>query len=114
MQRSQATKQDIERAPDLDTIIRFLMTEYADPARVLELYYWSLEPGLLDIIRGVMALPKQPRAAVQAFLAMAPNPKLVDSKIDNFGRLTLFSPQVAETLATVRDALQRDAAPAAG
>jgi hypothetical protein len=39
----------------------------------------------------VIALPKQSRACVQAFLAMAPDAKLVHTKADNFGRLTLFS-----------------------
>ena len=91
-------------APDLQTIVRALVMEYAEPAHVLELYYWSREPGLLDIIRAVMALPKQSRACVRAFLAMAPDPKLVRTKADDFGRLTLFSSQVAETLASAREA----------
>jgi hypothetical protein len=77
-------------APDLNTIIHALMMEFAESARVLELYYWSQEPGLVDIIRAVMALPKQSRTSVQAFLARAPDLKRVHTKVDDFGHLTLF------------------------
>ena len=98
----------VSRPMDISSIVRTLMTEHADPARVLELYYWCQEPGLVDAIRALVALPKKSRAALQAFLVMVENPRLVSATVDQFGRLTLFSPQVAETVALLRAVVKDD------
>jgi hypothetical protein len=49
-------------------LIDTLVAECRDPARLLELYYWSTEPGLLPIIRGFASLPRETRARLEQFL----------------------------------------------
>jgi hypothetical protein len=92
---------------DIASVVRSLVTDYAEPARILELYYWSQEPGLPELIRALMALPPAQRAALQSFFAMISDPNFVSATIDPAGGLTLFSPDVAEALAATRNARQK-------
>ncbi len=50
-----------------------------DPARLMELYYWSQEPGLLEIIRAVSAMPQATRAGVGGRLVGVERPALARS-----------------------------------
>ena len=71
----------------------------------MEIYYWSQEPGLSNVIRAYMSLPKRTRSVLGAFWRMAENPRLVSATIDERGRLALFSPEIVDTLAVVRKAV---------
>ncbi len=73
---------------------------------MLELYYWSKEPGLLDIIRGIAAMPEQARAALESFVAMASEPKSVSATLDARGVLQLSSSDVARTVALAQCAAE--------
>ena len=71
-----------------------------------ELYYWSKEPGLLDVIRGIAAMPEQTRGALETFIALASEPKSVTASLDARGVLQLSSADVARTAALARCAAE--------
>jgi hypothetical protein len=50
-------------------LINMLAAERCDPARLLELYYWSSDPGLLPIIRKFAALSREARSEIELLLA---------------------------------------------
>jgi hypothetical protein len=69
------------------------------PAGLLELYYWSREPGMIDIVRALAAMPEPTRAACEAFIALAGDPRQIEATLDPRGGLTLASPEVSKTIA---------------
>jgi alkylhydroperoxidase family enzyme len=93
-------------APDdearLSSVARALIVEHPDPATLLEIYYWSQEPGLGQTIRAYMSLPKRTRSVLRAFWQMAGNPHHISATIDERGRLELSSPQIVDTLTLLR------------
>lgn len=92
----------------LNEDLRNLFANCRDPVRLIELYYWSREPGLIDIIRGIVAMPDETRAAVEAFFAMAQEPEAIAAKFDPRGRLSLASPDVDRALAIAQHLLACD------
>ena len=80
-------------------LIRILLAGCDNPARALELDYWSREPGLLEIIRGIVMMPDQARATIEAFLLLARNTSSVSAGLDQRGVLTLASAQAAQSVA---------------
>lgn len=79
-----------------------------DLARLRELYYWSSEPGFLEIIRTLAAMPETGRAAVEAFVSMAHDASSIIASLDPQGRLTMTSPQVAHTIAIAQHCADYD------
>lgn len=65
-------------------LIDQLVAECRDPARLLELYYWSTEPGLLPIIRGFASLPRETQARLELFLWPA-EPSAANTQIAKTG-----------------------------
>jgi len=88
-----------------------------DPARVMELYYWSEEPGLLEIIRAIAAMPEATREALESFISISGDPDSVVASWGATGRLSLESRGVGETLSVIKylindpDALIRKSEP---
>lgn len=80
-------------------LIRTLVAGCGSTAAVLELYYWSREPGMIEMMRGVIAMPEQTRAALEAFIALARDPKSIEANLNPAGALTLSSPETSKTLA---------------
>jgi hypothetical protein len=87
--------------PALETLVGHLLQR--DPARALEVYYLSLEPDLLDIMRAVIAMSAQSRETLGAFLAIAGNPESITANVDADGRLAMSSPHVAEAVDLMTD-----------
>jgi hypothetical protein len=85
-----------------------MLTECADSSRILELYYFSREPDLLEIMRAIVALPEETRASLEAFLAMSHDPAAVGAKWDGAGSLTLSSAQVGQTMAIISFCAEND------
>jgi hypothetical protein len=79
------------------------------PAKLLELYYWSKEPGLLEVIRGIAAMREDVRAAIEAFIALAGDAQSTSADLDGRGVLTLASAQAARTAALARYLAANDA-----
>jgi len=82
-----------------ERLMRMLLAEAGGASRVLELYYWSREPGMLDIVRAIVAMPEQTRSTLEAFVALAGNPKAIDADLTSRGTLTLTSPEVSRGVA---------------
>ena len=80
-------------------LIRVLLAGCESPGKALELHYWSKEPGLLDIMRGIVMMPERARAAIEAFLVLARDTRSVTATFDQRGLLTLASAQVTQTVA---------------
>lgn len=76
-------------------LLRALAACGGDPADILELYYWSKEPGFTKLIRAIATMPEHTRAALEAFIALARNPKSVTADLDPRGVLTFCSPEAA-------------------
>jgi hypothetical protein len=62
--------------------------ESPEPARAIEMAYWSEEPGLLEVIRAVACLRPETRAVLLAFLSKAPDARRI-SAASNQGDLVL-------------------------
>lgn len=62
-----------------------------DHARLLELYYWSQEPWLLEIIRAVAGTNDAAREALQSFFALGGDPQHVNVTWASTGKLYLES-----------------------
>jgi hypothetical protein len=89
-------------------LIRTLLAGCDNPARVLELDYWSREPGLLEIMRGIAMMPEDARATIEAFLLLARNTSSVTVGLDQRGVLTLASAQAARSVALAQYAVTDD------
>ncbi len=84
---------------DPKDILRQLVEECENPARMIELYYWSGEADLVEVMRQYVALPAAVRAALYAFLMLAKDdPASVNVRIEANGDMTLSSP-AADALA---------------
>lgn len=82
---------------ELQDILRQLVDECENPARMIELYYWSTEADLAEVMRQYVALPSPVRAALYAFLTLAKDdPASVNVRIDPNGEMTLSSPAADE------------------
>ncbi len=81
------------------SVLRELVEVCPHPARLLELYYWSAEPELLQTLRRYIDLPEQPREALRAFLTMVADcPESVRVKVSQNGEVTLSSPMIARLM----------------
>ena len=87
--------------PKLPDVLTQIVAK-CDPGRVMELYYWSREPGLLDIMRAIGAMPEASREALESFFALVGDPQSVAATWETSGRLSLESRNLGETLAVAR------------
>jgi hypothetical protein len=76
--------------PQLRRLVEVMVHNCQDPVRLLELYYWSSEPGALPIIRGFALMPSKTRAALEAFIRDA-DPHSISAGKEASGRLRLTS-----------------------
>jgi hypothetical protein len=76
------------RRTNLARAVSDLIVQAGDPAKVLEFHYWSLEPGALECIRAIVAMPIEARAALQAFLT-AQISQNISASLDPSGSLRL-------------------------
>lgn len=89
-------------------LIRALVAACDKPAAALEVYYWSKEPGLLEIIRAIAIMPEEARSAIEAFVALAHDQATVTARLDTRGVLTLASAQATKTIALAQYAAGAD------
>jgi len=89
--RQQASQQE------LTELLKSLVTNCRDPARLVELYYWSVEPELAEVMRQYLALPREVSTRLHAFLMLAAqDPGSVNLRINGDGEMILSSPLAAE------------------
>jgi len=94
--------------PATERLIRTLVSGCGSPAEALELYYWSREPGLIEVIRGIATMPEDTRAAIEAFIALARDAKSIKAELDARGVLTLASAEAARIVALAQYAAEED------
>lgn len=80
-------------------LLRTLAACDGDPAELLELYYWSKEPGFIQLIRAIATMPEHTRAALETFIALARDSRSVSAALDSRGVLTFCSAEAARSLA---------------
>jgi hypothetical protein len=86
----------VQRSRGLRGLV-YQLVDTADPALLIELYYWSREPQLARIIRQLHLLPEEARDGLMAFFTLARGSEhTVSITISTDGVLTLSSPQVSE------------------
>jgi hypothetical protein len=80
-------------------VLRELVEVCPHPASLLELYYWSAEPELLQTLHRYIGLPEHPREALRAFLTMVADcPESVRVRVSSNGDVTLSSPAIAQLM----------------
>jgi hypothetical protein len=99
--RSRAPRQSTSQ-PGSKDIFETLVAGGCEPALIVEMYYWTREPGMLELIRAIAALPEEARSALEAFFAMSHEPAAIAARWDAGGRLTLASPQIGQTMAIMQ------------
>ena len=87
---------------DLTGLLRKLVKSCDNPARLIELYYWSQEPELIEVMRQFIALPEEAKNSLCAFFGMAKgHAASVSVTVSPQGELTLSSPVVSEVMETM-------------
>src|SRR5262249_45556733 len=107
MQHDPCDKAAEEQQQNLQELIRSIV-EQGDPAGFSEGMYWSREPGMLEIMRAILAMSEGARAALEAFLTMSQEPAQIVADWDRKGSLTLTSPQIGQTVAIIRYCAEND------
>ena len=69
-------------------VIQSLAKSGTDPSRLLELYYWTREPGIIELIRAFLSLPEPAQRSLGNFLLNA-KPQSIEAAFDSQGRLVL-------------------------
>jgi hypothetical protein len=94
-QQRRARRQAEEQ--ELTELLRSLVTNCRDPARLVELYYWSVEPELAEVMRHYIALPRDVSTKLHAFLMLAAqDPGSVHLRFSGNGEMILSSPLASE------------------
>src|ERR1044071_6878520 len=93
--RAQGQKETKARQRTRARLLRALAACDGSPADMLELYYWSKEPGFTQLIRAIATMPEHARAALEAFIALARDCRSVSAALDSRGVLTFCSAEAA-------------------
>ena len=109
--RSRRSNTRSSHDPATERLIRTLVEGCGSPAEALELYYWSREHGLIEVIRGIATMPENTRAAIEAFVALARDPRSITAELDSRGVLTLASAEAARAVALARHAVEEEEDP---
>lgn len=79
---------DGPRDSDAIDLIKTLASGGTDTSRLLELYYWTREPGIVELIRAYLDMPERSQRSLSTFLLNG-RPGLISSAFDQQGRLVL-------------------------
>jgi hypothetical protein len=89
------TDQQDERP--LNGVLKRIVEDCPHPGRLIELYYWSSERELAEVMRQYIALSPEVRAALHAFLLLVKDaPGSVTVRIGQDGELAFSAPAAAE------------------
>jgi hypothetical protein len=89
----------IKRRPrqrSVEDILQALIAHECDAGRLTEICHLARQPGLLEIVRAIVAMPEGPRAALEAFLAASSEREPISADWDTAGRLILNSLHAAK------------------
>ena len=76
-------------------VIKTLVNGGTDSSRLLELYYWSQEPGVIELVRAYLEMSERTRLTVGNFMLTA-RPQSIVATVDASGRLVLSSSDKVE------------------
>ena len=79
---------DPDRNNHVWEVIKTLVTGGTNASRLLELYYWCREPGVIELIRAYLELPERAQRSLGDYL-LNNRPQSIISAIDAQGRLVL-------------------------
>lgn len=97
--QSQDQPQEQPQDQPLNGVLKRIIEDCPHPGRLIELYYWSSERELAEVMRQYIALAPEVRAALHAFLLLVKDaPGSVTVRIAPNGELA-FSAPAAEELA---------------
>lgn len=82
-------------------VVNALIAECTERSKLMELYYWSQEPGLLSIIRSFAAMPQTTRTTVEAFLMIANDPSSIEAIVANDDELCLIAKRPPDVAASI-------------
>lgn len=82
-----AGKPDVPESPTWQ-ILKSLMSADAEASRLLEMYYWTREPGIVEMIRSYLNLPERAQRQLNDFL-IKNKPQAIATALDQQGRLVL-------------------------
>ena len=71
--------------------IKTLVNGGTDSSRLLELYYWSQEPDIVELVRAYLEMNERTRTTFGNFLLSA-HPQSIAAAVDGQGRLVLSRP----------------------
>jgi hypothetical protein len=76
-------------------VIKNLVSNESDASRLLEMYYWTREPGIVELIRAYLDMPDRTQRELADFL-LRNRPQSIESAIDQQGRLLLSRDTAAQ------------------
>jgi hypothetical protein len=86
----------------LAVLLKRIVEQCPHPGRLIELYYWSAEHQLAEVMRQYIALPPEVRTALHGFLMLVKDePGSVKVEIAANGEMTFSAPAVAELAETI-------------
>lgn len=87
---------------DIWELIQALVLGRVPADRILELFYWGQQPGILEMVRAILDLRPESRAAIAALLTVAPSDS-ISAEVERSGRLILSSPEITDAAPIVRE-----------
>lgn len=88
---------DRREEPQVASLLKRILEDCRNPGRLIELYYWSAEHDLADVMRQYIALSPEVRATLHAFLMLVKDePGSVTVQIAENGEMTFSAPAAAE------------------
>ncbi len=79
---------DKHRNSEVREVIKTIINGGTDTSRLLELYYWTREPGIIELIRAYLDLPERTQRTLSTYLLNG-RPKAIVGSFDPQGRLIL-------------------------
>ena len=81
-------------------VLHYFLGAQRNPRALIELYYWSQEEHLVELMRAFVLLPEETKAALTTFLKLTTeNSELVTASIPRNGTFVLESPQACHEIA---------------
>ena len=81
------------RQQSADDILQALIAHEGDAGRLSEICHLTRQPGMLEIVRAIVAMPEGARSALEAFLIASCERGPISADWDTTGRLILNSLQ---------------------
>ena len=80
---------DGDVAGNTGDVIKTLASTEDDASRLLEMYYWTREPGIVALIRAYLDMPERAQRQLGGFLRKG-RPQSIAASVDEQGRLVLW------------------------